>query len=410
MSNFQQIWNLIVRDNDFDRKNDHMTDNAFEDAKLIIDEFFKENQLDYKEESKHSNSCSPMKSFLNLIGLPDNFFKIIMEYCIENNYVTIDKKFEYILCNYLIKQHVDNQNIQIILWIIENFISSEILNEFMFDYNNNKDNTQPIENEYSAREYYSLFQLFYNNQFYDTLIYTPQIFHVFKQKKFKFASVSEKCCRSLISTAIICWDIYSVRELVKEKCKFDEDCYTSLMSIIRRLCGMRDKIDDTNLAKEWNDGSWSYVEKILYKIIYDDDEMLLKIFRPENVNYEKNDNSEQNKELIKMIEKYSNEKLSHLEDYNSMEQYILYDISSYHGRRYLVSPEEWLQEIYELFEFCISNGINIHHECHAEQVENEKKYQLEHPTFINRYLHGCKPIQLIYPEYHEKFVKLFTFF
>jgi hypothetical protein len=410
MPNFQQILNLVVGGYNLDRKNVHMKDNAFEDAKLIIDEFFKENQLDYKEESKHSHSCSPMKSFLNLINLPDNFFKIIMEYCIENNYITIDKKFEYVLCNYLIKANPDNQNIQITLWIIENFISSEILNEFMFDYNNDKDNTQPIENENIDRKYYSLFQLFYNNQFYDTLIYTPQIFHVFRQKKFNFALVSEKCCQSLIASAIRCWDIYSVRELVKEDCKFDEDCYTSLMRIIRRLCDMRDKIDDTQSAKEWNDGSCSYVEKILYKIIYDDDEMLIKIFRPENVDYKKDDNSEQNRELIKMIETYSDEKLSHLEDYNSMKKDILHDISSYYGRSYLVRPEESLQEIYELFEFCISNGIDVHHECHAEQVENEENYQLEHPTFINRYLHGCKPIQLIYPEYHEKFVKLFTFF
>jgi hypothetical protein len=306
MSKFHLIWNLVLRDGSLDRKLYHMKDNAFTDAKLIIDDFFRENRFtDYKEESNHSHlrgcrsNCSSIRSFLNLIDLPNNFFKIIMEYCIENNYITIDRKFEYALCIYLIGIYVDNQNIQIILWIIENFISSEILNEFMFDYNNDKDNTQLIQNENYPREYFSLFQLFYNNQSYDTLIYTPQIFYVFRQKKFNFAHVSEKCCKSLIASAIRCWDVYSIRELLKEACKFDEECYKSLMSTIHRLCDMRHKIDDANLPKKWLDGSWNHVEKILYKIIYDDDEMLLKIFCPENVGYDKNDNSEQNKELIK---------------------------------------------------------------------------------------------------------------
>ena len=364
MSNFQQIWNLVTENNGFDRKNSLMKDNAFEDAKVIIDDFFKENQFDYNEETKysyfHSYNCSPIKSFLNLIDLPDNFFKIIMEYCMENNYIIIDKKFEYVLCRYLSRAHLDNRNIQIILWVIENFLSTESLNEFMIDYNNDKDNSQIVENEHYPREYFSLFQIFYNNQLYDTLIYIPQIFHVFRQKKFNFAQVSKKCCNSLISSAIICWDIYSVRELVKEGCKFDEACYTNIMHIIRRsLCYMRDIIDNTKSSKNWGDGSWSYVDKILYKIIYEDDEMIIKIFRPENVGYDKENDSEQNKELKKMIETYSNEKLSHLEDYNSMKKDILEDISTYYGRSFLVRPEQSLQEIYELIEFCIFNGIDI---------------------------------------------------
>ena len=54
MSNFQQICNLVTENNGFDRKNSLMKDNAFEDAKVIIDDFFKENQFDYNEETKYS--------------------------------------------------------------------------------------------------------------------------------------------------------------------------------------------------------------------------------------------------------------------------------------------------------------------------------------------------------------------
>jgi hypothetical protein len=194
---------------------------------------------------------------------------VIFEYCIEKNYITITKELEHSLCRELIRINITDTNILIILWLIENFISTEKLNEFRFDYDNDKDYTEPITNKEYPRRYFSLLQPFYNNQFYDTTIYIPQIFHVFKQKKFDFAKVSESCCISVISSAISNWDLYSVRVMYEEGCEFDEECYTNIMCIIRRsLCRMRNEIDDTNFPKEYNDGSWSHVEKLLYEKIY----------------------------------------------------------------------------------------------------------------------------------------------
>ena len=111
-----------------------------------------------------------------------------------------------------------------------------------------------------------------------------------------------------------------------------------------------------------------------------------------------------------------------------MKKDILQDISTYYGRSVLVKPENSLQEIYELIELCISYGIDLTHECYpfTDQGKNKSQmslnclgvitpigqlrdtYQLSNPTFLNGYLHGCKPIKLIYPEWHEKFIKLLT--
>jgi hypothetical protein len=415
MSFIHDIFDLVKNPQDSDitnyRESTHMTENVFNKAKEIIDKYYENNDINiihHKDELSHG-----MCGFWDLINLPDNFFKLIFEYCLEKKYIIINTELEHSLCRKLIRIHVDNYNIQIILWLIENVISSVKLNEFLFDYNNDKDYIEPITKKEHPQRYFSLLQLFFNNQFYDTDIYLTQIFHVFKQKKFNFLKVSESCCRSLLVSAIDNWDIYSVRVLLSEGCKFDEDCYDSLTRMIRRnLCTLRDVIDDnTKSPKNNNDGTWSYVTKFLYEKIYEDDEMLIKIFCPENVGYDKKDDSEQNKELIQIIEKYSDEKLSHLEYYESMKKSIITNISSFYVRSHLVRPEKSLQNIYEIMKLCISYGIDLTYECHIEQQNKYytlHNYQLSHPTLLNGYLHGCKPYKLIYPEWHEKFVRLLT--
>lgn len=432
MSFIQDIFDLVEDSQYFEeKKSRHMIENAFDKAKEIIDKYYNNQQkniIHHTEISYCICGCQETQKFWDLINLPDNFFKLIFEYCVQKNYIIINTELEHSLCRKLIRQHIDNHNIQIILWLIENVISTEKLNEFLFDYDNDKDYTESITKKECPRRYFSLFQPFYNNQFYDTTQYLPQIFHVFRQKKFNFAQVSEKCCHSLVVSAINNWDVYSTRLLLSEGCKFDEECYNSMVNIIcTSLCKLRNKIDDTKYPKKYYDGSWSNVEKLLYEKIYEDEEMLVKIFCSENVGYDKKDDSEQNKELIKMIEIYSDEKLSHLEDYQSMKKDILRDISTYYGRSFLVRPENSLQEIYELIELCISYGIDLRHECYpfTDQGKNKSQmslnyldvitprqltdtYQLSNPTFLNGYLHGCKPIKLIYPEWHEKFIKLLT--
>ena len=54
--------------------------------------------------------------------------------------------------------------------------------------------------------------------------------------------------------------------------------------------------------------------------------------------------------------------------------------------------------------------IHLNYECFSEQREsyNKCKTQLGHPTLLNAYLNGSKPIKLIYPDMHEKFVRLLT--
>ena len=417
MSFICDIFDLVEDSHDDEEyeKSRHMTENAFDKAKEIIDEFYNNHKIDiihHKEISHCICGCRETQKFWNLINLSDNFFKLIFEYCVEKEYITINAELEHSLCRKLIRHHIDDDNIQIILWLIENVLSSEKLNEFLFDYDNDKDYTEPITKKECPRQYFSLLQPFFNNQFYDTTVYLAQIFHVFKQKKFNFAKVSESCCSSLLVSAINNWDAYSLRVLLSEGCKFDEECYESLTRIIRRsLCKLRNEIDNTKSPKNHNDGTWSNVDKLLYEKIYEDDEMLIKIFCPENVGYDKKDNTEHNKELIQIIEKYANEKLSHLENYESMKKSIIEDISSFHDRSFLVIPEKSLHNIYELIELCISYGIDLTHECYTEQQDKYftlHNYQLSHPTLLNGYLHGCKPYKLIYPEWHEKFVKLLT--
>lgn len=417
MSFIRDIFALVEDSHDDEeyKKSKHMIENAFDKAKEIIDKYYENNEIDIIHHTEISDclcGCQETQRFWNLINLPDNFFKLIFEYCLEKKYIIINAELEHSLCRKLIRHHINDDNIQIILWLIENVISSEKLNEFMFDYDNDKDYTEPITKKECPRRYFSLLQPFFNNQFYDTTVYLPQIFYIFRKKKFNFLKISEIGCRSLLVSAIDNWDLYSIRELIKEGCKFDEECYISIMRIIRKnLCRMRNEIDDSKSPVNYYDGSWKYVGKLLYEKIYEDDEMIVQIFRPENLGYDKRNDSEENKELIQIIEKYSDEKLSHLKNYQSMKESIIEDISSYHDRSNLVKPESSLHNIYELFELCISSGIDLTHECHTEQQDKYltlHNYQLSHPTLLNGYLHGCKPYKLIYPEWHEKFVKLLT--
>jgi hypothetical protein len=67
--------------------------------------------------------------------------------------------------------------------------------------------------------------------------------------------------------------------------------------------------------------------------------------------------------------------------------------------------------VYDIIKYCVEDiKIDLNHECVAEQQEDShiEQYQIVHPTLLNGYLYGSLPIELIFPEYHEKFVKLLT--
>ena len=378
----------------------------------ILDEFFLSNN-DYTNHTEYlwcECGCKSSKKFFNLISLPDNYFKTIITYCIDKNYIKQNKFFEHQLCKKLIREHVTNENINLILWLIENYIASEKLNNFLYDYNNEKAINEPIENEYYQREYFSLLQVFYNYHFYDEY-YIPVIFETFRQKKFDFANVSKLCCRSLLVSAIVNWDLYSIRYFFENGCEFDEECYTELMRILRRKLGnLQDVSDESEIPEENRDGSWDRVECILYRELLQNDIALMTFFQPHLLNRTKKDDDPINVEICKKIEAYVTEKFSHMHHFNRMKKSMIEEISSYYYRSYLVPSEDTLQSAYEIFEYVINIGkIDLDFKCNSEQQENyakKNRFQLENPTLLNGYLHGSKPIRLIFPEYHEKFVNL----
>ena len=160
------------------------------------------------------------------------------------------------------------RSIPIILWLIENVISSECLNSFRYDYKYDTDKIlSQKEIGMYPQEFYSLIQPFYNNHFYDET-YIPMIFTTFRNKQFNFSNISNTCSKSLIVSALINWDIYSLREFHLENCEFDEKCYSQLMSMVRCNLGkLVDESADFTEPEGYYDGTWSNGENILYRQI-----------------------------------------------------------------------------------------------------------------------------------------------
>ena len=405
-----QIFDFIERQDELSRKGRYMNPNV--NVLKIVDDFFASHTYTHTEESICICGCVENTRFFDLIDLPDNWFKKILEYCIEKKYIIIDNDFEHQLCKKLIRINVDDENIRVILWLIENFISTEKLNSFSFDYNYDTDEIleQSKIGKY-PQEFYSLLQPFYNNQFYDET-FLPLIFDVFRKKKFNFQEVSKSCSHSLLCSAIRNWDLYSIRELHQEKCEFDEECYSRVMGIVRRRLGhLKDDADESIIPKEHRDGSWSHSDAILYRELLKDTDMIKVIFQPHFLNSKQENDNLENLELIETIEKYVEDKFNILPKFNEMKKYMIEKVSSYHYRSYLVPNEKNLQCVYDILEYCVKLiKIDLNHECFEEQDEysTKKKHQLEHPTLLNGYLYGSMAIEIIFSEWHGKFVELLT--
>lgn len=345
--------------------------------------------------------CIENTKFFNLIELPDDYFKIIIEYCIDKKYIIINEDFEYKLCLHLIRKHIHNDNIRIILWLIENFVSSDRLNSFRYDYNYGTDKI--IENiEKYPQQFYCLLQPFYNNQFYDDT-FIPMIFDTFRKKKFNFYEVSRTSSTSLICSALKNWDIYGINELHKEKCEFDEECYEILMNIVyESLNRLQYESDKKTQPKNHGDGSWSYVSNILYRKILEDHYMLITIFQPHFLNCNGDDNDEQNVKLIKLIEKYVDDKFTNIPNLNYIKKYMIEEVSSYYYRSRLVPNETRMTYIYDILKYCVETiKIDLEHKYSV-------KYHEEKNNLLDVYIYGSLPIRLIFPEWHQKFIKILT--
>lgn len=373
----------------------------------ILDEFFL-SKTDYANHTDFLDCDCGYKisnSFFDLIKLPNNYFKTIITYCIDKNYIQPNNFFEHKLCKKIFTVLLTNDIIDIVLWLIENYISSETLNNFLYDYNNEKSSNEPIENNEYRRDYFSLLQIFYNNQFYDEY-YIPVILETFRQKQFDFANVSKSCCRSLLVSAITNLDLYSVRYLYEAGCEFDEQCYTQLMFILRRKLGNLQ--DESEMPETYLNAC----ESKLYRELLHDDDALITFFQPHLLNRMEKDDNPVNINICKHIDEYVTKKFSHMNYFNRIKKTMIEKVSSYFYRSYLVPNEDTLQMVYEIFEYVINIGkIDLDFKCNLKQQDNyyiKYKFQLENPILLNGYLHGSKPIRLIFPEYHEKFVKLLT--
>jgi len=381
------------------------------DVLEIVDSLFRTKTWTDKEEKSCLCGCAYQTDFFDLIELPEDYFKIIMLHCIEKKYITIDDHFQDLLCKKLIRIHVDDENIDIILWLIENYITTEKLNSFLYDYNYDTEEKFTVEEKPEIVKYpqsfYSLMQIFYNIQSFNET-HMPIVFDVFRKKNFDFVGISKKSKLSLLSRAISSIDLYSLCEFHKEGCEFNEDCYTSLMDILRRRIGrLKDDADDQKEPKEHGDGSWSNCERILNRELLKDSEMIKMIFQPHLLDHQGNNEDEQNHKLIKFIEQYVIEKFSHLPKFQLMKESIMEEVSSYYYRSCLVPNLQRLQYNWEILEYCVKViKIDLHHECFVEQENHDDKPQLEHPTLLNGYLYGSLPIQLIYPDWHERIVQL----
>jgi hypothetical protein len=406
----RQIFDFVERTDALSKEGCHMKKDV--EVLKIVDDYFVSFAYTDSEQSNCICGCIENTRFLDLIDLPDDYFKVILEYCIDKKYIINNADFEYQLCRKLIRIHCENYNIRIILWLIENYISTERLNSFRFDYNYDTDEIlEKKETEKYPQEFYSLFQPFYNNQLYDDT-FIPMIFATFRNKGFDFKSVSKTCSRSLIVSALSNWDLYSVRELHLEGCEFDEECYSRLMGMLRRSIGnLRDEAEKVKQPREYSDGSWSYVDCILYRQLLKEPEMIKLIFQPHLLRHDGDDEDEENQKLVKMIESYIDDKLMYLPNLNKMKKYMIEKVSSYHYRRYLVPNEIRMSYVYDIIKYCVEEiKIDLNHECFAEQQEDShiEQYQIVHPTLLNGYLYGSLPIELIFPEYHMKFIEILT--
>ena len=376
----------------------------------IIDELFVNHDVytKYCKYCKYQCSCRIGKGFFNLMNLPENYFKVIFNYCIEKKYIILDQKIEHFICVEIMRNRmIEDYNINTILWIIENFISSEKLNSFLYDYNYDKDITESVL-ETEKREYYSLLHTFYFSYHFSEN-YISIILDLFKQKKFNFKNISLICGQSLLTCAIKKWDFYSLCFFNENSCEFTDINYYDIMYLIRKHIGnLQYEADKDKMPKKDKNGLWDDTEYILYKELLKDDDMLCTIFQPHLLDSKQDDKDEINQELCKKINDYVINKFSHLSDFNSKKDSMILNISTYYGRSFIMPNEKILYEIYQILEYCIK-VIKIDLDYKFLNLENDKYLsKLENPNLLNIYMHGSKPIKLIFPEWHIKYVDLLT--
>lgn len=386
----------------------------------MIDSFYEKkcNLVNHTELTYCICGCANTDNFFSLVNLPNGHFIDILKHCVKSGYILNDMTFKKKLAKIIMLNKINNEDdINVFCYIIKNIFGSDFANKYRFNYDNNKDYDEHMEekkeekknnksiNILTKHNFYSLFHpLFIQTLFIQNIQkmkkYMPKFFYIFDGLSFDYTT--PLCENSLLSEAIKAGDLYSTSELFKRGCTIDESCYQSLHDLLRRqLGGLKNEADNIKTPIEWQDNTWSHLDLMLYKTLYDDNIALKHFFQEKYIN-EKSDDDD----FAIEIKKYVDYNFLHIREEDRY--YIYKEICKNEKRKSLVCNPQKMSDIYSIVKLCASNNLDKKHECFSEQSLYEDKPHLLHPTLLNAYMYGSKPIKIIFPDWHKKFVELLT--
>lgn len=144
---------------------------------------------------------------------------------------------------------------------------------------------------------------------------------------------------------------------------------------------------------------------MFYTKVYEDPALLKQFFSDEFIECTGDDDSEYTNSRSQANKEYI-QRIQLIQPSTAEEPY--YDINSAYSRSWIVRPKARLEALYQLFQTCIEVGCSTSYKCQQSADTYYKHDPLPMCNFLEMYLHGSKPIEVLQPEMHQKFVLLFT--
>lgn len=363
-------------------------DNRFES----VDEYFKTNTIETTHMSTCVCGCVDITGFFDILRKEYEVVKEFLEYCFEKNYIKKDDETFQLKCATKIQIYTKDC-FQKYMYILKNVLTPSIVKMRL-----KIDNT---ENDDSENAYYNIFHVIGWGYYSPSENEIKELFDFFDSINFDF-SIKGIYYDDFLSIGIMTRDLKIISSLLERGAQFTQKVFDYVIkSLYENITSLKEKIDSVNnhikrleLSENNNkcqyDALQQYVTKQkLYNAIYYSDE-IQDLFKPEFLIYDYEKNYDQiDIEFEKIMKEFC---VRNQIEYSDKYWDTLFHEFNMQGKRYdTIRPPSVMENFIQVYRL-------------VEQfMSNEMKSQL-----LKKYMEGSRPIEKIFPDFHQKFCEMFS--
>ncbi len=355
-------------------------DNRFES----VDEYFKTNTIETTHSSKCVCGCVDITGFFDILRKEYEVVKEFLEYCFEKNYIKKDDETFQLKCATKIQIYTKDC-FQKYMYILKNVLTPSIVKMRI-----KLDNT---DNDDSENAYYNIFHVLGWGYYSPSEDEVKELFKFFDSINFDF-SIKGIYYDDFLSIGVILMNPKMITSLIERGAQFTPKIFDNFIGKLgRNITVLKKNLDSAqkdvcryesfeNKKKFHYEMLHVYNTKLkLYNLIYYSDE-IQNLLKPEFLIYDHEKNYDQiDIEFEKIFREFcTKNQIEYSDEFNSQSK-----------RFWTIRPPSVMEnfiQVYRLIE---------------QFMSNEMKSQLK-----EKYIIGSRPIERVFPDFHQKFCKMFS--